>query len=63
VITATASIIAFFTTCFAVGSAANDIGVGMVAGTVAGGAVVLGIWLIGNRVLKKFRDQGPGKPR
>jgi hypothetical protein len=63
VLTAVAFIIAFFTTCLAVGSASNDIGIGLIAGISAGGVAVSGIWLIGRQIFKTSSDSGRGKPR
>jgi hypothetical protein len=63
VFTVVAFIVAFFTTCFAVGGRSNDVGAGMVAGTLAGGAAVVGIVMIGRYLFKKASNSGRGKPR
>jgi hypothetical protein len=63
VFTVVAFIIAFFTTCFAVGSASNNIGVGVVAGTLAGGAAMAGMGMLVRYLFKTASNSGRGKPR
>jgi hypothetical protein len=58
-----ALLIAFFTTCIAVGSRYTDMGNGMVFGSLAGGVVVLGLLMTGSLLFKKFKGSGRGKPR
>jgi hypothetical protein len=62
-ITGVALLIAFFTTCIAVGSTYTDMGNGMVFGSLAGGVVVLGLLMTGFLLFKKFKGSARGKPR